>query len=239
MVGVHRLISETRDIKDGIIHSPCMASATKTAMNASQTVIGIGWRFPSRCMRRDTCTRKWKKESDSGASVTHVVCSRTQTQLNGRRSSRPISVARCSGPCSATCRVSTRGSATTSPQRKKFARECAFGSFVTVPGSAGEIDARSSRGGTAAGPARGSGSSPQTCVALHWAIELGVWVEPPSWYGRQGTPDRGRGTALPVDQPAPSDSHPRDPYRWACSLGDVPSCSGSRDALDFGKMTRW
>ena len=87
---MHRLISETRDIKDEIIHSPCMASATKTAMNASQTVIGIGWRFPSRCMRRDTCTRKWKKESDSGASVTHVVCSRTQTQLNGRRSSREM-----------------------------------------------------------------------------------------------------------------------------------------------------
>ena len=50
------------------------------------------------------------------------------------------------------------------------------GSFVTVPGSAGEIDARSSQGGTAAGPMKGLASSPQTCAALHWTIALGIWV---------------------------------------------------------------
>ena len=114
------------------------------------------------------------------------------------------------------------------PSDEEVREGFAFGSFVTVPSSVSEIDAQSSRGGTAAATREGICISPRTCAALRWTIALGIWVEPPSWCGRRGTPGQGRGTALPVDQPT---------YRWRVRL--VRLCrSRASDALELGEMTR-
>jgi hypothetical protein len=162
-----------------MIHSRCWGTATRAPTKVTQTFHRDHWRFPSGTREETSpCTRIRKTISEGRAFMEDMTCPRRSIPQNGKGSNHLKSAARCSKRCWGTCRVSTRGSATTSRRRRKFVRACAFGSFVTAPGSVGVIAARNSLSGTEAGPVRGSESSPQTCAAAPSTIAPDIWAGP-------------------------------------------------------------